>query len=95
MLEGIKKKRGRPMKEGARRKRVVFSCNDKEREIIERAARLNNLSLSEYIRTRIYNDSVDYIDKRKAALSDMYGSGEDGYEYDEYYEDEPEDENYI
>lgn len=94
-MKEVKKKRGRPLKFGARRKRIVFSCNDEERETIERAARLNGLSLSEYIRTRVYNDSIDYIDKRKEALSDMYGSGEDNYEYDEYYEGEPEDENYI
>lgn len=91
----VKKKRGRPLKFGARRKRVVFSCNDEEREIIGRAARLNNMSISEYIRTYIYNDSINCIDRRKEALSEMYGTGEDEY-YDDFgYEDEPEDENYI
>lgn len=94
-MEEVKKKRGRPSKFGARRKRIVFRCDDNELETIERAARLNGLSLSEYIRTRVYNDSVDYIDRRKAELSDIYGSGETNYEYEECYEDEIEDEEYI
>lgn len=94
-MEEVKKKRGRPLKFGAKRKRVVFRCDDNELETIERAARLNGLSLSEYIRTRMYSDSVNYIDSRKAELSDMYGAGGEDYEYDEYYEDESENEKYI
>ena len=94
-MKDNKKKRGRPKQEGARRKRIVFRCDDNELETIERAARLNGLSLSEYIRTRVYRDSIDYIDKRKETLSSIYGTGEDDYEYDEYYEEEPEDEEYI
>ena len=94
-MKEVKKKRGRPSKLGAKRKRIVFRCDDNELETIERAARLNGLSLYEYIRTRVYNDSIGYIDKRKEALSSIYGSDEDNYEYDEYYEDESEDEEYI
>lgn len=94
-MEEDKRKRGRPAKSEARKKRMVFSCNDEEHEIIGRAARLNNMSISEYIRTYIYNDSINCIDRRKAALSEMYGISEDEY-YDDFgYEDEPENENYI
>lgn len=94
-MKDVKKKRGRPLKSGAKHKSVTFRCDDNELETIERAARLNGLSLSEYIRTRVYNDSVDYMDRRKAELSDIYGSGENNYEYEEYYDDESEDEEYI
>lgn len=94
-MKEVKKKRGRPLKFGARKKRMVSSCNDNEYDTIKRAARLNNISVSEFIRTAVYEASTDLIDRRKAELSDIYGTGEDNYEYDEYYEDEPEDENYI
>lgn len=94
-MELVKRKIGRPLKIGARKKRMVFSCNDEERKTIKQAARLNNMSISEYIRTRIYNDSIDCIDRRKSALSEMYGTDKDEY-YDDFgYEDEPEDENCI
>lgn len=94
-MKDVKKKRGRPARSGARRTRMMFRCNEDECRIIERAARISGLSLSEFIRTRIYNDSVEYIDRRNEELSNIYGSGEDNYEYDEYYEDELEDEEYI
>lgn len=94
-MEEVKKKRGRPLKFGARKKRMVSSCNDNEYDTIKRAARLSNMTLSEFIRNAAYNASTDVIERRKAVLSDIYGSGEDDYEYDEYYEDESVDEEYM
>lgn len=94
-MSEVRKKRGRPLKEGSRKKRMVSSCNDNEYETIKRAARLSNMTLSEFIRNAAYNASTDVIDKRKAILSSVYGSGEDSFEYDEYYEDESVDEEYV
>lgn len=95
-MKEIKKKRGRPLKDGARKKRIFSKCNDEEYSFIERAARINNMSVSEFIRISAYNASVDSINKREKALKDMYGGGTDDEYYDEYtYEEDMDDEEYI
>ena len=94
-MKEVKRKRGRPAKLVARRKRIVFRCDDEELEIIERAARISGLSISEYIRSRIYGDSVECIDRRKEEISSLYGVKNTDDNYNEYYEEVSEDEEYV
>lgn len=96
MLEGIKKKRGRPLKEGARRKRIFSKCNDEEFSSIERAANISGMSVSEFIRISAYKASIDSINKRQKTLKELYGSADETYYDDEFdYEENLNEDDYV
>lgn len=86
-MEETKKKRGRPLKTDARRKSIFSKCNDEEYSTIERAARLNGMTISEFIRISTYKASVDSISKRQETLKELYGSANDEYE-EKYIEED-------
>lgn len=93
-MKEVKKRRGRPLKFGARRKSIFSKCNDEEYSSIERAARLSGMTMSEFIRISTYKASIDSINKRQEELKALYGSDENDYTDDFDYEDDIDEDDY-
>lgn len=72
-MKEVKKKRGRPREEGARRDYIKIFLTDYEKEMIKQAAGISGLSLSEFCR----KDSVKAASE--CILEDVRDS-ENGYE---------------
>lgn len=76
-MSEIKKKRGRPREEGARRDYIKIFLTDYEKDMIKQAAELSGLSLSEFCR----EDSVKAASRR---ILDDIKNEEDVYESDDF-----------
>lgn len=83
------------MKSEARRKRVFSKCNDEEYSSIERAARINGMSVSEFIRNSTYKASIDIINKRQETLKELYSSSNNDYDDNFGYEEDMDEDEYV
>lgn len=87
-MEEVKRKRGRPKKEGGRKVRVNLLLTDEEFEEFQNGAQSHSMSLSEIMRkgTKTYLELANYRFTNDEEESNHDNIPEDYDYYDEYYE---------
>lgn len=81
------KKRGRPLKDGAKRNQVKFLCNDIELEALHEGVEKYSKSQSDIIRRGIELSLME-LEERYQREEDEYWMMMDGYDFEKESEDD-------